>query len=240
LQNRVTPTGEIVAMVARGQFMGNRGILHDDRRRLRRSRWKHKAWIICVLCFRGRKRVPMTPHRYTELFFFDEAVAIAAGHRPCYECRRRAYRDWGAAWQAGHGLVDPPRAGEMDTQLHAERVDRRTRRQRRWSAPMDDLPDGTYLLVEQTPHLVWRGHLLLWSPDGYLSACCPPSGVRTTVLTPPAAVAALRGGYRPSVHASRRCACDKAVKFCRSAPATPCRIRPFRLSEGGRNGLVLI
>ncbi len=202
LQNRVTPTGEIVAVMARGQFMGNRGILHDDRRRLGRSRWKHKAWIICVLCFRGRKRVPMTPHRYTELFFFDEAVAIAAGHRPCYECRRRAYRDWCAAWQAGHGLADPPRAGEMDSQLHTERVERRTRRQRRWSAPLDALPDGTYLLAGEHPHLWWRVRLFRWSPDGYLAARQQPSGAEATVLTPPAAVAALRGGYRPMVHAS--------------------------------------
>ena len=202
LQNRVTPTGDIVAVAARGQFMGNRGILHDDRRQLGRSRWKHKAWIICVLCFRGRKRVPMTPHRYTELFFFDEAVAIAAGHRPCYECRRRAYRDWCAAWQAGHGEPALPRAGEMDARLHAERVDRRTRRQRVWSAPVDDLPDGTYLLAGEHPHLVWRGWLLRWSQDGYLAARRRPSDGRMTVLTPPAAVAAMRGGYRPIVHAS--------------------------------------
>lgn len=202
LQNRVTPTGDIVAVAARGQFMGNRGILHGDRRQLGRSRWKHKAWIICLLCFRGRKRVPMTPHRYTELFFFDEAVAIAAGHRPCYECRRRAYRDWCAAWQAGHGEPALPRAGEMDARLHAERVDRRTRRQRVWSAPVEDLPDGTYLSVGEHPHLVWRGRLLRWSPDGYLAAQRRPPNVWTTVLTPPAAVAALRGGYRPIVHAS--------------------------------------
>jgi len=202
LQNRVTPTGEIVAAAARGLFMGNRGILHDDRRQLGRSRWKHKAWIICLLCFRGRKRVPMTPHRYTELFFFDEAVAIAAGHRPCYECRRRAYRDWCVAWQAGLGSPGLPRAGEMDARLHAERVDPRTRRQRVWSAPLDDLPDGTYLLAEEHPHLLWRGRLLPWSQDGYRAAVPRPSGVRMTVLTPLAAVAVLRGGYRPIVHAS--------------------------------------
>ncbi|MDH3702111.1 MAG: hypothetical protein OEU46_12415 [Alphaproteobacteria bacterium] len=202
LQNRVTPTGDIVAVAARGQFMGNRGILHDDRRQLGRSRWKHKAWIICLLCFRGRKRVPMTPHRYTELFFFDEAVAIAAGHRPCYECRRRAYRDWCAAWQAGHGEPALPRAGEMDARLHGERVDRRTRRQRVWSAPVDDLPDGTYLLAGQHPHLLLNQRLLPWSPEGYWAARPRPAGGLVTVLTPPAAVAALRGGYRPIVHAS--------------------------------------
>ena len=210
LQNGVTPTGEIVAAAARGSFMGNRGILHDDRRRLGRSRWKHKAWIICLLCFRGRKRVPMSPHRYTELFFLDEAVAIAAGHRPCYECRRRAYRAWCAAWQAGHGEPALPRAGEMDVRLHAQRVDRRTRRQRVWTAPAADLPDGTYLLVAEHPHLLWRGSLLPWSQGGYSTAERRPSGMEATVLTPPAAVAALRGGYRPIVHASAEAAVTKA------------------------------
>jgi len=116
LQNRVTPFGEIVATPARGLSMGNRGILHDDRRRLGRRRWTHKAWICCVTEFRGRRRQVMAPGRYTELFFLDEAVALAAGHRPCFECRRAAANAFAACWGG------EPRAPDMDRVLHAERL----------------------------------------------------------------------------------------------------------------------
>lgn len=202
LQNRVAPTGDIVAVAARGTFMGNRGILHDERRRLGRGRWKHKAWIICRLRFRGRRRVPMTPRRYTELFFLDEAVAIAAGHRPCYECRRADYRAWCAAWRDGHDLAEAPRAGAMDARLHAERVETRSRRQRRWPAPAAGLPDGAFLLVDGAPHLLWQGYILHWTHEGYVAARPAPALGEATVLTPPAALAVLRGGYRPVLHAS--------------------------------------
>ena len=148
LQNRVTPTGDIVAVPARGMFMGNRGILHDDKRQLGPGRWKHKAWIICLLSFRGRRRVPLTPHRYTELFFLDEAVAIAAGHRPCFECRRQDSYAWQSAWRDGNGLADLPRAPAMDDVLHAERAVRGGRRQNTWTAPADALADGVFVLLD--------------------------------------------------------------------------------------------
>ncbi len=130
LQNRVTPTGAIVADPARGCFMGNRGILHDDRKRLGRARWRHKHWIVCVLAFRGRWRRVMEPRRYTELFFLDEAVALAAGHRPCAECRRGRYQDFLAGWANGTGHAGAiPKAAELDGILHAARMDPRHRRQ---------------------------------------------------------------------------------------------------------------
>ena len=200
LQNRVTPTGDIVAAPSRGTFMGNRGILHDDKRQLGPSRWKHKAWIICLLAFRGRRRVPMTPHRYTELFFLDEAVAIAAGHRPCFECRRQAFYAWQSAWRDGNGLSDLPRAPAMDDVLHAERAVRGGRHQKTWTAPADALADGVFVLLDGVPHLIHARSLHPWAHDGYGTPRPIPRGAALTVLTPPASVGALRGGYRPLLH----------------------------------------
>ena len=108
LQNRVSPLGEIVATAERGGLMGNRGILHDRDRRLGVSRWKHPHWVCCRLAFLGRHRPVMTPGRYTELFFLDEATALAAGHRPCAECRRADYTRFLDAWTAAHGARPPP------------------------------------------------------------------------------------------------------------------------------------
>jgi hypothetical protein len=114
LQNRVTPFGEIVAHPARGMVMGNRGILHDSGRRLHPTRrWTHKTWICCLCEFKGRHRAVMTPGRYTELFFLDEATALAAGHRPCFECRRADANQFAAAWAHGNG-GPLPSAGDMD------------------------------------------------------------------------------------------------------------------------------
>jgi hypothetical protein len=202
LQNRVTPTGEIVAVAARGLFMGNRGILHDDRQRLGRSRWKHKVWIICRTCFCGRHRDVMSPRRYTELFFLDEAVALAAGHRPCFECRRQAYYAWQRAWQAGNGTVGLPRAAEMDQVLHGERILSGTRGQRTWQGRMSDLPDAAFALWDGSPHIILGGCLRPWSHAGYGAIVQGVGAEPVTVLTPPSSVGALRGGYRPELHPS--------------------------------------
>src|SRR5262245_59079626 len=120
-KNRVTPSGEIVATPERGTLMGNRGVLHDDQGRIVR-RWQGKRWIACVLEFRGRKRTVMTPGRYTELFFLDEATALAAGHRPCAECQRERFNAFRDAWRRGNGVAMPPTAPEIDGRLHAERL----------------------------------------------------------------------------------------------------------------------
>ncbi|MDD9925320.1 MAG: hypothetical protein OXR03_05805 [Rhodospirillaceae bacterium] len=201
LQNRVTPTGEIVAVPDRGLFMGNRGVLHDENKRLGRRRWVLKAWLICKLDFKGRRRTVMTPRRYTELFFLDEASAIAAGHRPCYECRRSDFRDWQIAWHADKGLADLPRAPEMDVFLHGERGVPRARTQQVWDAECHDLPDGTFVIYDGGPHLVQAAGLRPWSWQGYGSLVEPPSGT-VAVLTPPSSVATLRAGYRPVLHPS--------------------------------------
>lgn len=204
LWNRVTPTGDIVAVAARGLFMGNRGILHDASQRLGTSRWKHKVWIICRTCFRGRHRKVMAPRRYTELFFLDEAVAIAAGHRPCFECRREAFHAWQEAWRAGNGLAEPPRAAAMDAALHTARIAPGMREQRRWQSPPGDLPDGTFVLWDSLPHLLFDGRLRPWSHAGYGAPVAVPSAQTVCVLTPQPSIGALCGGYRPVLHPSVR------------------------------------
>src|SRR5207237_6087106 len=133
--------GDIIATPERGTFLGNRGVLHDGEGRIGRA-WQLKRWIVCVLEFRGRKRTVMTPGRYTELFFLDEATALAAGHRPCAECRRARFRAFQTAWAAGDsGRV--PTAGEMDDRLHAERVGPGCEKVR-FAAELDELPDGVF------------------------------------------------------------------------------------------------
>ena len=202
LQNRVTPTGEIIADPARGTLMGNRGILHDAQQRLGAARWRHPHWIFCQLAFKGRWRQVMAPRRYTELFFLDEATALAAGHRPCGECRRADFSRFQAAWRRAFGAHDAS-AGAIDRALHQARVEPRSRRQIRVAARLDDLPDGAVVLLpnDPTPFLV-RGELLHpWRPGGYGSPCTRRSG-RVCVLTPAPTIAVLRAGYAPGHHAS--------------------------------------
>ncbi len=198
LQNRVLPTGDIVAIPARGTFTGNRGVLHDDQRRLGTARWRHKAWIVCALHFKDIQRVPMTPNRWTELFFLDEAVALAAGHRPCAYCRRSAYNAYRDAWARATG--DAPRAPQMDTALHAARVTR-DRRQIRHQAMAHTLPDGTLALWDNAPHLFQGNAVYRYTPQGYSIALDRPQG-QVDVLTPRPTVAALAAGYAPQLHQS--------------------------------------
>src|SRR5215469_11582880 len=147
-QNRVTPFGEIVAVPEKGTFMGNRGILHDAEGHIKRA-WQVKRWIVCVLEFRGRKRTVMTPNSYTELFFLDEATALAAGHRPCAECRHARFLDFCNAWKMahpGHTASQRPTADEIDNRLHAERVTA-DRLKRSFPAAVGGLPDGVFVTV---------------------------------------------------------------------------------------------
>lgn len=202
LQNRVTPFGEIVAHPVRGMFMGNRGILHDSGRRLHPTRrWTHKAWICCLCDFKGRRRTPMTPGRYTELFFLDEATALAAGHRPCFECRRADAKRFAAAWAQGNGASPPP-AKAIDAVLHAERLDGKARRLHPLPAASETLPDGTMVAAEDRAWLVSGGRLLRWSFEGYGAA----AGIfpAPKLLTPPSIVRTLAAGYRPALHPSAR------------------------------------
>lgn len=206
LQNRVTPYGTIEADPARGDFMGNRGILHGETRELGRRRWAHDNWIICLTAFRGRRRTVMSPRRYTELFFLDEAVALAAGHRPCYECRRQDYHAWRDAWTRAFELDAPPRAKAMDRTLHRDRIDRAVRGQRRWRAELADLPDGAFVMHDGGAHLVLGDRLLPWTHGGYAAPVARPGtgagAEEVEVLTPQHTVAVLRAGFAPRLHRS--------------------------------------
>lgn len=204
LQNRVTPFGEIVAHPARGLFLGNRGVLHDDRQQLGAARWRMPHWVTCVLDFKGRRRAVMTPRRYTELFFLDEAVALAAGHRPCAECRRADYNRYRAFWAAAHNVEGRVYAKDMDAVLHPARVARRTRAQVRHRRALDDLPDGAFVALDDTPgtaFLVLGERLLPYAYGQYGEARRRPNG-QVTVLTPAPTVAVLAAGYRTQLHSS--------------------------------------
>jgi len=195
LQNRVTPLGELVADPARGLVYGNRGCLHDAAGRVRR-RYQVKRWIACRLRFRDRRRSPLLqPGRYTELFFLDEATALAAGHRPCAECRRADYERFSSLWHARHGESG---ADTIDARLHAERVDAETRGHRLHSVDLAGLPDGAFVLHLGVPKLVLGKTLRGWSPAGYTTAEARPQGPGA-LITPPSLVAILRSDWRPDV-----------------------------------------
>jgi hypothetical protein len=201
LQNRVDPFGELNAVPARGLLFGNRGgRFHRDDRTLTRRRWTSRMWICCRLAFKGRHRT-VWGKSYTELFFLDEPTALAAGHRPCFECRRADALAFAAAWARGNSLAAPPRAPAMDAVLHAQRLDRRAKRRQR--VALGDLPNGVMVaLIEHGDRaLAVRGDALLpWSFAGY--GAPRPRGIEVDLLTPPAVVAALAAGYRPQWHPS--------------------------------------
>jgi hypothetical protein len=199
LQNRVLPTGEIVTDPGyRGLFMGNRGILHDQTQSLGTARWRLTGWVCCALSFKGRHRQMMQPGRYTELFFLDEAVALAAGHRPCAECRQADYARFRDAWAAAFGPM--PRAAEMDAALHPARVTRR-RVQVRHEAEARTLPDGAMILWREGAHLVRGEAILPFTSGGYGAALPRPTG-SVAVLTPAPTLAVLQAGFRAVLHPS--------------------------------------
>ncbi|MDB5657024.1 MAG: hypothetical protein JWQ94_4637 [Tardiphaga sp.] len=202
LQNRVTPFGEIVAMPARGMFTGNRGIIHDPATRtLLNRRWSNPAWITCVCAFRGRRRDVMATQSWTELFFLDEATALAAGHRPCFYCRRADANAFRAAWEAGNGSRGV-KASEIDKVLHVERLDRRAKRLHVLHGPIEALPDGAMVAAGTESYVIVQGRAMLWSFAGYREVVRAAPDFQ--LLTPPSAVEALRAGYRPVLHGSAR------------------------------------
>lgn len=198
LQNRVLPTGEIIAHPARGTLTGNRGILHRADRTLGTARWRHRAWIACRLDWKGVRRVPMTPGTWTELFFPDEAVALAAGHRPCALCRRDRFRALQSAWTEA-GLGDG-RAPVIDRLLHAHRT-RRAPDGSTHLARARDLPDGSFVLQDGAMRLIAGRQLWRFDPGGYAAPRPVPDAV-LPVLTPPPIIAVLRAGYGPALHPS--------------------------------------
>jgi hypothetical protein len=231
-QNRVTPLGEIVAVPLRGAWTGNRGILHGavpgDHRIVRSH--ASDLWITCALEFRGRWREQWLPHRWTHLYFHDEAVSFAAGHRPCAECRRDSYRAYQQAWAAdlitarnnkvitarsasgpstpvpasGHG-APVPGAKQMNAVLHSERIVPGTHRRRLHELPWAALPDGTFVLEDGQPALVLGDAVVPWTTEGYGARRPRPEAATATVITPPSTVAVLRAGYPVQIDLAAQC-----------------------------------
>ena len=199
LQNRVTPFGELAATPARGTMFGNRGgRFHRQDRTLGQRRWASRQWICCVLQFKGRRRDVWGPASYTDLFFLDEVTALAAGHRPCFECRRQDAKAFAEKWAQANG-GDIPHAGEMDAILQKERLDGRAKRTHQMDA--DGLPDGVFIAIDDSAFALRGGNMLRWSPSGYVETRPRPRG-SATVLTAPSIAAVLSAGYVPQWHPS--------------------------------------
>jgi hypothetical protein len=211
LQNRVTPFGDIIATPHRGMFTGNRGIIHNPATKtLLKRRWSSPAWLTCVCEFRGRRRKVMGGRSWTELFFLDEATAFAAGHRPCFFCRRDDANRFRAAWENGNGLSNL-HAGEIDAVLHRERLEGKRKRLHALEVPLARLPDGAMVGVGEKSFLILQGQALMWSVAGYREAkwatermMSEEANEPTRLLTPPSTVRAFSAGYLPVLHASVR------------------------------------
>lgn len=204
-QNRVTPWGELIATPARGTLLGNRGCLHDAQQQIRKL-YLGKRWIICKLQFKNRHRMVMRPGLYTELFFLDEATALAAGHRPCAECSREQFDYFRILWaQANPRLAKSkkPPAPFLDNVLHRERITADNKKVL-YEAPLSQLPNGSFISLsnDQQAYLVLDTALWLWSPQGYLQKLTRKNDRLVQVLTPHSVVKTLAAGYRPALHAT--------------------------------------
>jgi hypothetical protein len=197
LQNRIDPFGDIFATPARGLWMGNRGCLHDDQKRIVRE-WKTKYWLICTLTSGDTRRTLMKPGWYTELFFMDEPTALAAGHRPCPQCRGQAYRSFKSAFATAAAAAGRQinSASDIDAVLHIERLGNS-----RPQVEASTLPDGAMVKVDGKAWAKKGSRLFKWTPDGYKSTR-PTGSIRAELLTPASTVAALHAGYEVSFHPS--------------------------------------
>ena len=198
LQNRVTPFGDVIAISQRGLYIGNRGIIRDPvTKTLLGRRWTTKAWLVCVLDYKGRRRELMGGRSWTELFFLDEAVALAAGHRPCFFCRRTDAQAFRAAWGKARG-GEAPLATEIDAVLHEERLDRGRKRVHAISDPVAELPDGAVIVAAGEAYTIAHACAFLWSEQGYQAA----RQIRRAdgLLTPPSTLLAIRTGHRLVLH----------------------------------------
>ena len=198
LQNRVNPFGDIVAIPQRGMFTGNRGIIHDSQTKtLMKRRWISKAWLICSCEYKGRRRSVMGRRTWTELFFLDEAVALAAGHRPCFLCRRDAAEAFRSTWAEGKGCAKPT-TGEIDSVLHRERLQGGRKRRHRIPVNIANLPNGAVVCLADAAFTMVKGKGFRWTESGY----DPPRIIlhADSLLTPPSSLMALQVGYRPVLH----------------------------------------
>jgi hypothetical protein len=200
LQNRVDPYGRLQAVAARGALMGNRGILHDEEKQIVAA-WRSPRWITCSLRFKDRRREVFAPRRYSELFFLDEATSLAAGHRPCAECRRARFQEFCGAWTAGNGgrATSQPKADAIDRALHSERVGQGGGKNT-YPAKLASLPPGTLVEHEGRPHVYWSGALRSWTFEGYGAPADISSATEVRVLTPKSIVRVIQAGFAPQVH----------------------------------------
>jgi hypothetical protein len=197
LQNRIDPLGRFIKTSARGAWMGNRGVIHKDKQIVKV--FKHNAWITCVLEFKGRKRIVMNPDCWTELFFLDEATAFAAGHRPCFECRRDDAGKFKSCWIKGnpsHNFNMKTSIHEIDEIIHSERIDiaqKKITHQR----ISQSIPNGTFILMNNDAYLFSNNKLRQWTPFGYKDSIDVQQDSILTVLTPNSIVNTFHAGYVP-------------------------------------------
>ena len=207
LQNRVTPFGAVVASPERGSFMGNRGCIHHADGRLKDRTWANCRWIICRTDFKGQRLPLRDPGCNTQLFFLDEATALAAGHRPCWRCRRPDAVRFRGAWLRGNpeAILGPnTRIGAMDAVLHGERVQHNNKKVT-YRAKVGGLADGVFVVLDHSPDaafLIATGRLWRWTPGGYADPLAPHAAMEVTVLTPHSTANAIMCGYDPVLHAS--------------------------------------
>jgi hypothetical protein len=200
LQNRVDPFGRLIETTARGLWMGNRGVIHNKDKQIIRP-FKHKAWITCALEFKGRKRTVMTPDRWTELFFLDEATAFAAGHRPCFECRKENARRFKSCWIEGNPLYNfsmTTSINQFDEIIHRERINNEKKKVMH-QRTLSEIPEGTFVLIRDEPFVFSKGRLHRWTPFGYEGSVAMPEGSTLTILTPYSIVNAFCAGYVPQI-----------------------------------------
>ncbi len=200
-QNRVNPQGQIISTLARGAWMGNRGLLHDNQKNIVRP-FKLKAWLICVLEFKDRKRQIMKPDRYTELFFFDEATAFSAGHRPCFECRRKDYDKFKSFWLKGnpeHRFNEKTSIREIDKVIHRDRINADDSKVT-FKSNIGELPYGSFIEFEGESYVLSDKFHYHWTPFGYDKKIQLPSACEVKVLTPASTVQAFRAGYIPQIN----------------------------------------
>jgi len=200
LQNRVDPAGNIIKTPARGAWLGNRGVIHNEQKEIIRP-FKLKAWIICMLEFRGRHREVMQPDRWTELFFLDEANAFSAGHRPCFQCRYADHQRFKTAWLAGnpeYGFNEKTSIHQIDDIIHRERIGK-DRSKTTYIDDVTTLPDGAFVFIDGQPYLIAKGALHLWTPFGYQQQMPFPADRMVKVLTPKSIVNTFKGGYQPQM-----------------------------------------
>ena len=200
LQNRVDPFGNLIKTKARGLLTGTRGVIHNHQQEIIRP-FKLKAWLTCRLEFKGRKRKMMSPDKYTELFFLDEATAFAAGHRPCCECRRDDFNRFKMLWLKGnpeYGFNEKTSIQKIDSIIHEERINR-SRLKVTFEESIQNIPNSTFVCIDNNPYLVFNGQFLLWTPFGYNKGTAFAGKEKLTVLTPKSIVNTFQMGYLPQI-----------------------------------------